>query len=189
MTIGAIPGTGITFGTVVAGQPVPLKRMHISSGGIVTMPYQPAMFAQPNSTATVQLGVGAKKFGWSTSGGVRFNRGFTLSGASGNTVFDGNNTGKITVPMDGVYHLYFDMRCESTGGDGQAGIWINGTQVIRRHIQEWGSIPYSHCTITATFNLQATDYIEMGMWWNSTTGGPVSGLSDTVNWMSLTKIA
>jgi hypothetical protein len=189
MTIGAIPGTGITFGTVVAGQPVPLKSMNISSGGIVTMPYQPAMFAQPNSSNTVQIGVGAKKFGWNTSGGPRFNRGFTLSGASGNTVFDGQNTGKITVPMDGVYHLYFDMRCESTGGDGQAGVFINGAQVLRRHIQEWATIPYSHCTITATFNLQASDYIEMGMWWNSVTGGPVSGLSDTVNWMSLTKIA
>ena len=189
MTIGAIPGTGITFGTVAAGQPVPLKSMNINSGGIVTMPYQPAMFAQPNSSNTVQLGVGAKKFGWNTSGGPRFNRGFTLSGASGSTVFDGQNTGKITVPMDGVYHLYFDMRCESTGGDGQAGVFINGAQVLRRHIQEWATIPYSHCTITATFNLQASDYIEMGMWWNSTTGGPVSGLSDTVNWMSLTKIA
>jgi len=33
MTIGAVPGTGITFGTVATGQPVPLQRMYISRDG------------------------------------------------------------------------------------------------------------------------------------------------------------
>jgi len=38
MTIGVIPGTGITFGTVVAGEPVPLSRMRITPNGEVKVP-------------------------------------------------------------------------------------------------------------------------------------------------------
>jgi len=171
-------------------QSTPIKATTISSAGIVTMPYQPAMFAQPDSAGNVQVGTGANIYGWNTSGGVRFNRGFTISGASGLTLhFNAGNTGRITVPSAGVYQLYFDMRCEATGGDGQAGVRINGTQYIRRHIEMWAHRPYTHMIVQATFNLQAGDYLEMGMWWNNTTGGALSGTNDTVNWMSLQKIA
>ena len=168
------------------------RRLIVDQSGRVTMPNQPAMLAQPNANGTVAVTTGATVYGWNVSGGMRFNRGFTIGASSlfgTNKKFDAENTGRITVPVAGVYSLYFDMRCEAVGGSGQAGVWVNGTQYIRRHIETWDTIPYSHCVICATFSLQANDYLEMGMWWNSEAGGPLAGYSDTVNWMSLIKIA
>ena len=184
------------IGTEVAGGVLALKSgagteaITIDSAGRVTMPYQPAMFAQPDSSTTVAVGTGIGKYGWNTSGGKRFNRGFIISGASGGSLyFNAGNTGRITVPSAGIYQLYFDMRCESPSSSGQAGVFINGTQYIRRHIEEWATIAYNHFIIQATLNLAASDYIELGAWWNGTPGGALSGISDTVNWMSLQKIA
>ena len=178
----ALPSGGLTVGT---------DQLVVDTAGRVTMPYQPSMFAQPDSNVPVQVGTGVHTFGWNTSGSIRYNRGFTLSGASvaGIRVFNANSTGRITVPADGVYALYVDMRCESVGSSGQAGVFINGTQYIRRHIEEWGTIAYNHCIVCANLNLSANDFIEIGFWWNSTAGGPQSGTSDTVNWMSLAKIS
>ena len=149
------------------------------------------MFAQPDSNGNVQVGTGVHTFGWNTSGSIRYNRGFTIGPAyvSGTRVFNANSTGKITVPSDGVYLLYADFRCESTGGTGQAGVFKNGTQYIRRHIEEWAYIAYSHCIIHASLNLSANDFIEVGFWWNSSTGGAQSGYNDTVNWLYLAKVA
>jgi hypothetical protein len=165
-------------------------RLIIDSSGVVTMPAQPAMFAQPDSSSPVAVGNGATKFGWNTSGGVRFNRGFTISGAAGGSArFNAANTGRITVPSAGIYKLYFTIRCEGAGTSGQAGVFVNGTQYIRRHVEEWATINYNHFEISATLNLSASDYIELGAWWNSTPGGALSGTSDTVNWMSFEKIS
>lgn len=173
-------------------------RMRIDSGGRVTMPYQPTMFAQPDSNVNFATGVGSCIYGWNTSGGIRFNRGFTIGASStstANKVANGANTGRITVPAAGMYALYVDQRCEGKGGSGstyggQAYVYINGTQQIRRHITQWGDMDYSHCIIHAMFNLAANDFIEIGFGWNNAggVGGTFSGTGDTVNWMYLTKV-
>ena len=177
-------------GTAGATMSTTHNRLVIDASGVVTMPAQPAMFAQPDSSSTVAVGTGATKFGWNTSGGVRFNRGFTISGAVGGSArFNAANTGRITVPSAGIYKLYFTIRCEGAGTSGQAGVFVNGTQYIRRHVEEWATINYNHFEISATLNLSASDYIELGAWWNGTPGGALSGTSDTVNWMSFEKIS
>jgi hypothetical protein len=55
MTIGAIPGTGITFGTVASGQPVPLSRMNISAAGAVTIAQTLQVNANLNANNTLSI--------------------------------------------------------------------------------------------------------------------------------------
>jgi hypothetical protein len=171
----------------------------VDEEGVVTMPNQPSMLAQPDANGNVVLADSgtASVFGWNTSGGIRYNNGFTITGYTGSkaTKFNATNTGVITVPSDGRYLLYFDLRCESSsgGGDGGAGqmkVYINDVAYMRRHTNHWGNDPYTHEEISAVLNLSAGDYISCGAWWNSTTvGGAFAGYNDTVNWLYLAKIS
>lgn len=173
------------------------RQVIVDTSGRVTMPYQPALFAQPDGNANIAVGSSPCVYGWNTSGSIRFNRGFTIGAATGSQakVFNASSTGRITVPAAGAYRFIFDQRCESksgnAGGTGQAGVWINGTQYIRRHIETWAYTDYTHCIVSGTLNLAANDYLEFGMWWNSGSymGGGFSGTGDTVNWLSLEKIS
>lgn len=167
--------------------------------GYVTMPRQPSMLAQPDSNGTVAIGSNnSTVFGWYASGGIRHNNGFTISGYSGAaaTKFNASNTGVITVPSDGRYLIYFDLRCEaaSGGGDGGAGqmaVFVNGSWVMRRHTNHWGNDPYTHEEISAVLELSANDYLSFGAWWNNgnSMGGDFQGYSDKVNWLYIAKIS
>jgi len=197
--------TQLVFSTSKSGSNA--NRLSISQDGYVTIPSQPALLAQPNaSTFTpVVAPSGGTIFGWNASGGIRYNRGFTIGASSGTTsnfVASGATTGRITVPSAGVYLVMFDQRNEgqvssgtaSYGNDlhaGQMSFWLNGSQIIRRHVNQWTNYPYNHMIIHATLNLNANDYLEFGAWWNSGpgAGGTWSGTGDTVNWLHIVKIA
>jgi hypothetical protein len=203
--IGSYSSTGAVFAeTAGSARKYPIEWK--ADTGHVTMPNQPALLAQPNaSTFTPAISPPSGSiFGWNTSGGIRYNRGFTISASSGTTsnlVAGGSTTGRITVPTTGLYMVIFDQRNEGQtnsgtatyGNDtngGQMGLWVNGTQVIRRHVNQWANFPYNHMILHATLSLNANDYLEMGAWWNSGPGsGTWSGTNDTVNWLHIVKLA
>jgi hypothetical protein len=170
-----------------------IERYRFNTGGAFTVPGQPAMLAQPGASSFVVGGYSSTAYGWCVSGGIRFNNGFTFSGATSAVcnVADAGNSGKIIIPADGRYILQFSQRNEGqTGSDGQFYLWVNGTQRIRRHIELWNGKPYIHVDVTAVLSLSANDTLEMGAWFN-TVGctNNFSGTSDQVNWMSLAKIS
>jgi hypothetical protein len=170
-----------------------IERYRFNTGGSFTVPGQPAMLAQPGASNFVVGGYGTTAYGWCVSGGIRFNNGFTFSGATSAVcnVADAGVSGKIIIPADGRYILQFSQRNEGqTGSDGQFFLWVNGTQRIRRHIELWNGKPYIHVDVTAVLSLSTNDTLEMGAWFN-TVGctNNFSGTSDQVNWMSLAKIS
>jgi hypothetical protein len=192
-------GTEVSGGVLGLKSGAGVERMTIDASGRVLIPNQPSMLSQPDSASAVGISNGQKIWGHNTSGGIRHNNGFTLSGGTtvATTIFNGNNTGKITVPSDGRYLLYWDARCEShsshnsDSGAGQFYCWVNGTQRIRRHIAAWAYHDYTHENVCACLTLSANDYIEIGAWWNSASnqGSNFSGTGDTVNWFYLAKIS
>jgi hypothetical protein len=168
-----------------------VERMRINTSGIVTMPFQPSMFAQPGATSFT-VGSGSHAYGWCTSGSVRYNCGFTLTGATtaGTNVADAGATGKIIIPATGKYLLQFSQRNEGqVCSDGQFMLWVNGTQRIRRHIELWNGKPYIHVDVTAVLSLGINDTLEMGAWFNNARTDTFSGTGDQVNWLSLAKIS
>jgi hypothetical protein len=168
-----------------------VERMRINTSGIVTMPFQPSMFAQPGASSFT-VGSGTHAYGWCTSGSVRYNCGFTLTGATTATtnVADAGATGKIIIPATGKYLLQFSQRNEGqVCSDGQFMLWVNGTQRIRRHIELWCGKPYIHVDVTAVLSLGINDTLEMGAWFNNARTDTFSGTGDQVNWLSLAKIS
>ena len=165
--------------------------MRINTSGIITMPCQPSMFAQPGASSFT-VGSGTHAYGWCTSGSVRYNCGFTLTGATVaiTNVADAGATGKIIIPATGKYLLQFSQRNEGqVCSDGQFMLWVNGTQRIRRHIELWNGKPYIHVDVTAVLSLGINDTLEMGAWFNNARTDTFSGTGDQVNWLSLAKIS
>lgn len=170
-----------------------VRQMLINQSGRVTMPNQPSLLAQPDSATTFTTTGGSTNcYGWNTSGGIRFNVGFTLTGSTVavNNVANGQNTGKITVPAAGKYLINISIRNETEkGSTGQMYVWVNGTMRIRRHIELWDFNDYIHSDITAVIDLSANDYLEFGAWWNAAgVNGGITGTNDTVNWLSIVKV-
>jgi hypothetical protein len=203
--IGSYSSTGAVFSeTAGSARKYPIEWK--ADTGHVTMPNQPALLAQPNAATFTPTASpsGGTIFGLNTCGGIRYNRGFTIgvsSGTTSNFVASGATTGRITVPSAGVYLVMFDQRNEGQTGSGTAAygndvnagqmrLWLNGAEVIRRHVNQWANFPYNHCIIHATLNLNANDYLEFGAWWNSlAASGTWSGTGDTVNWLHIVKLA
>jgi hypothetical protein len=178
---------------VKAGAGSWVRQMLISQSGRVTMPNQPSLLAQPDSSTTFTTTGGSTNcYGWNTSGGIRFNVGFTLTGSTVavNNVANAQNTGKITVPAAGKYLINISIRNETEkGSTGQMYVWVNGTMRIRRHIELWDFNDYIHSDITAVIDLSANDYLEFGAWWNAAgVNGTIQGTNDTVNWLSIVKV-
>jgi hypothetical protein len=177
---------------VSTGGGIPVERMRINTSGIVTMPFQPSMLAQPGASM-FPIGTSQTAYGWCTSGSVRYNCGFTLTSATSATcnIADAQNTGKIIIPATGKYLLQFSQRNEGQcTQDGQFFLWVNGTQRIRRHIELWNGRPYIHVDVTAVLSLNINDTLEMGAFFNGAgKTDTFSGTGDQVNWMSLAKIS
>jgi hypothetical protein len=195
-TVLTATNTGLEIGTWSANDIIfrttQVERMRINTSGIVTMPFQPSMFAQPGASM-FPIGTSQTAYGWCTSGSVRYNCGFTLTSATSATcnIADAQNTGKIIIPATGKYLLQFSQRNEGQcTQDGQFFLWVNGTQRIRRHIELWNGKPYIHVDVTAVLSLNINDTLEMGAWFNgSGKTDTFSGTGDQVNWMSLAKIS
>jgi hypothetical protein len=177
---------------VSTGGGIPVERMRINTSGIITMPQQPSMFAQPGAGA-FPIGHNQTAYGWCTSGSVRYNSGFTLTAATSAAcnIADAQNTGKIIIPATGKYLLQFSQRNEAQcTSDGQFFLWVNGTTRIRRHIELWSTTRYIHVDVTAILPLNTGDCLEMGAWFNGNgKTDTFAGTNDTVNWMSLAKIS
>lgn len=196
-TVLSATNNGLEIGTWSANDIIfkvtQVERLRINTAGIVTMPFQPSMFAQPGASSFTVGGSGSTAYGWCTSGSVRYNCGFTLTAATtaANNVADAGASGKIIIPATGKYLLQFSQRNEGqTTSDGQFYLWVNGSMKIRRHIELWNGKPYFHVDVTALLPLNSGDCLEMGAWFN--TGGKTdtfSGTGDQVNWMSLAKIS
>jgi hypothetical protein len=195
-TVLSATNTGLEIGTWSANDIIfrttQVERMRINTSGIITMPQQPSMFAQPGAGA-FPIGHNQTAYGWCTSGSVRYNCGFTLTAATSAAcnIADAQNTGKIIIPATGKYLLQFSQRNEAQcTSDGQFFLWVNGTTRIRRHIELWSTTRYIHVDVTAILPLNTGDCLEMGAWFNGNgKTDTFAGTNDTVNWMSLAKIS
>ena len=150
------------------------------------------MLAQPGASTFSVGGSGSTAYGWCTSGGIRYNCGFTLQAATSlsNNVADAANTGKIRIPATGKYLLQFSQRNENIRSTGQFQLYVNGTIRIRRHIELWACNLYIHVDVTAILALNTDDCLEMGAYFNTSgCSDTFSGTGDTVNWLSLAKIS
>ena len=146
----------------------------------------PAWNLRPNSSANVTVS-GDNIMGWTdntTGSGEKacfLAGGVTLGPSSGNTRNGGDSTGRIIVPVSGLYKVWCTIRCENTPGAGNIYLNVTGTQSIaRQHVEVWARYNYAHGFHSHILHLGAGDYIE---WMVSiSTNSTISGYNDTVNW-------
>ena len=161
------------------------KLLQVNGAGYVTMPQQPAWSMRPSYSSNQTLGSGYHAIGWSTADAnthakAVFKHGITLSGSNwGTNVHNGQNLGKITVPVAGRYFVYCTMRQENQNNAGNLYLYVDGSQVARQHVEDWNDDAYIHGRLEMVVNLDANSYI---MWALNNNGGIFSGTNDTVNW-------
>ena len=146
----------------------------------------PAWNLRPNSSAN-ESASGDNIMGWTDNttnsretvcflaGGV------TLGPASGNTRNGGDSTGRIIVPVSGLYKVWCTIRCENTPGAGN--IYLNAAgvgAVARQHVEVWARYNYAHGFMSQILHLGAGEHIEWRV--NISTSSTISGYNDTVNW-------
>tara|TARA_B100000513_G_scaffold148639_1_gene69204 strand:- start:493 stop:723 length:231 start_codon:yes stop_codon:yes gene_type:complete len=68
---------------------------------------------------------------------------------------------------------------ENNPNAGNLFLYVDGSQVVRQHVEMWNHRPYMHGRIEHIVNLNANSYI---IWALNCNGGTVSGVQDTVNW-------
>ena len=158
------------------------EKMRIDGDGRVTMPYQPSWNLRPNTGSDVTHT--NDKIGWTTntsgsSSQLCHIQGVTLTGSSAG-VAGATSSGRINVPVAGVYKVWVTLRYENTPGAGNIYLNINGTTRARQHVEVWGRYNYAHGFMSQIVKLSAGDYIE----WTFVNGGSgsFSGYNDTVNW-------
>ena len=163
----------------------------LNSDGTFNRGTTPAWQLRPDSASNVTMPSGNTCIGWSTAtGGVgladkglHLSGGCTLSGASGHTNnrMNAENTGRLTVPIAGLYKMWTTIRIENSPTAGNIYLFINGTQFARQHVELWAHRNYSHGFHSHVLDLAANDYIEVIV---TCSGGNVSGRNDNVNWFS-----
>lgn len=165
-------------------------RMTINSNGYVTMPQQPIVALQPDTTSNVTTGNGnSKRVGWATVGGRQTlaRAGITIGPYSGGDyIANGNNTGRLTFTTGGVYYFDCTIRMENTPGTGNLYVHFNGTTPHRMHVEAWGRYNYAHGRVSRCITAAANDWIEFGV---AVPSGTFSGSNDTVNWLTIMKVA
>ena len=140
---------------------------------------------QPNSSSTFTMPNGNEHWiGWTTNNGLKgcFINGLTLSGQSGTDFHDGNANGRITFNYSGVYWINFDLRNENSASNGNPTMYIDGTLVQRQHVEGWAQHPYMHGQLRGCFNLNAGQYLYIGVGCN---GGQFQGYADTLNYLQI----
>ena len=161
------------------------EKMRISGDGYVTKPQTPSWVLRPAYSSNQTLGSGTHAVGWSSSDynthakAVRLHN-VTLSGSGfNNNLHNGQTYGKINVPVAGIYRVWCTIRMENNPQAGNLFLYVDGSQVVRQHVEMWAHRPYMHGRIEHIVNLNANSYI---IWALNCNGGVVSGVQDTVNW-------
>ena len=162
------------------------EKMRIHGDGYVTKPETPSWVLRPVYSSNQNLSSGQHAIGWSSSDynthakAVRL-KNVTLSGSGfSSNIHNGQTYGKITVPVAGIYRIWCTIRMENNCPNaGNIYLWIDGSQVVRQHVEMWNHQPYMHGRIEHIVNLNANSYI---IWALNCNGGVVSGINDTVNW-------
>ena len=169
-------------------------NMTIDTVGRITTPFQPMLALQPDSTGVNTVPSSQSNYthivGWKVVGGRQtfLRSGLTLSGTThGYYLANGNNTGRITFSTGGVYYFDCTIRIEYVPGAGNIYVRFNGNTIHRMHVEAWGRYPYAHGRVSRCVSASAGDYIEFGV--ACPTGGNFSGSGDTVNWLSIVKVA
>ena len=165
------------------------ERMQVNPTGHVIMPYQPMLTCQPDTSSNVTVpNSNSHIVGWKVVGGRQtfLRSGLTLSGAGGNTIANGNNTGRITFSTGGIYYFDCTIRFENTPGTGNIYVYFNGNTIHRQHVEEWTRYNYAHGRVSRCVSAAAGDYIEFAL---ARSGGIFSGSGDTVNWLTIIKVA
>ena len=131
------------------------------------------------------MGSGTHAVGWSSSDNATHAKAVRLknvtlagSGFSSN-IHNGQTYGKIVVPVAGIYRVWCTIRMENTPTTGNLFLYVDGSQVVRQHVEMWNHQPYMHGRIEHIVSLNANSYI---IWALNCNGGNVSGIQDTVNW-------
>lgn len=164
-------------------------NMTVSTAGHITQPYQPILSLQPDTSSNVTTANSSNHIvGWKTVGGRQtlLRAGLTLGAASGTTIANGGSTGRITFTTGGVYYFDCTIRMENTPGAGNIYVTFNGSTIHRQHVEEWGRYNYAHGRVSRCVTASANDYIEFAV---SVSGGTFSGSGDTVNWLTIMKVA
>jgi len=166
------------------------ERLRIDSSGRVTMPDQPIVSLQPDTTSNVTTPSGSNHIvGWKTVGGRQTlaRSGISIGGTTdSNYIANGNNTGRFTFLTDGVYYFECTIRLENQPAAGNIYVNFNGNTIHRMHVEGWGRWPYYHARTSRCITASANDYIEFGI---ACSGGTFSGDNDTVNWLTIMKVA
>ena len=186
---GSTYGGDLTFHTQpVYGSPTtPLpERMRISSTGYITKSVVPSWNLRPryNSTQTTSNTSSHHAIGWGANGTANSNflQNCTLE-ASGFTynIHNGQNYGKLKVPVAGRYYVNVTYRVENNPGQGNIYVYVNNSQIARQHVEMWGHRPYMHCQYASVLNLAKDDTILIAV---SCANANISGYNDNVNWFS-----
>ena len=170
--------------------PIP-ERMRISSSGYITKSVVPSWNLRPSysSTQTTSntsshhaIGWSADSSGGSTTSKATFLQNCTLHG-SGFTynLHNGQNYGKLKVPVAGRYYVNCTYRVENNPNQGNIYVYVNNTQIARQHVEMWAHRPYMHGQWASVLNLAANDTILISI---SCPNANVSGRNDNVNWFS-----
>ena len=171
--------------------PIP-ERMRISSSGYITKSVVPCWNLRPyyNSTQTTSNTSSHHAIGWSdsssgngaTNSKACFLQNCTLHG-SGFTynLHNGQNYGKLRVPVAGRYYVNVTYRVENNPVQGNIYVYVNATQIARQHVEMWAHRPYMHCQWASVLNLDKNDEILISI---SCANANVSGRNDNVNWFS-----
>ncbi len=165
------------------------RALGISDASIITQPYQPICTLQPDTSGNVTTASSADHtVGWKTVGGRQtlLRSGLTLSTSSGTTIANGGSTGRITFSTGGVYYFDCTIRMENTPGQGNLKMNFNGSTIHRMHVEAWGRYPYAHGWISRCVTASANDYVEFVV---ACPSGTFSGSNDTVNWLTIIKVA
>ena len=162
------------------------EKMRISGDGYVTKPETPSWVMRPSYASNQTLGNSSvHAIGWTAADnnthakGVRL-KNVTLSGSGfSNNLHNGQNVGKITVPVAGIYYVWCTIRMENQNNAGNIYLYVDGSQIVRQHVEMWNADRYIHGRIQHIVTCSANSYIIWGVGCN---GGVISGINDTVNW-------
>lgn len=164
-------------------------NMTVSTAGHITQPYQPICSLQPDTNSDVTTASSSDHIvGWKTVGGRQtlLRSGLTLGASSGTTIANGGSTGRITFTTGGVYYFDCTIRMENTPGAGNLKLRHNGNTIHRMHVETWGRYNYAHAWISRCVTASANDYVEFVV---AVPSGRFSGSNDTVNWLTIIKVA
>jgi len=166
------------------------RALGISDASIITQPYQPIVALQPDTTSNVTTGNGnSKRVGWATVGGRQTlaRAGITIGPYSGGDyIANGNNTGRLTFTTGGVYYFDCTIRMENTPGAGNIYVRFNDTTIHRQHVEVWARYNYGHGFVSRCVTASPNDYMDFGV---AVPSGTFSGSGDTVNWLTIMKVA